>query len=164
MKNEAQQKRFINFKTLRRAAVASIALALLSLPLFTSTADPSGMVSVIVELRTDPGAVYVAKARQSGTAISDTQLQAYREQLRVAQNQFLNELSSRGIAAQLKTANVANFEGGITPVELRYTLAFNGVALSVFQSAIPALKAMPQVKAVHPNTALRVTLDNAVSY
>jgi len=43
---------------------------------------------VIVELRDDPGAVYVAKAKQSGAAVSADQLQTYRTSLTAPQNQF----------------------------------------------------------------------------
>jgi len=164
LKTEAHPPAFVQFKTLRFLAVAIIAVGLISLPQFVSSADSTGMVSVIVELQDDSGAVYAAKTRQTGITLSDAQLQAYRDRLRLAHNQFLTELGNQGIAFRVKSANVPNLDGAATAVELRYTLAFNGITLSVFQSSVDSIKQMHGVKAVYPDAALRVTLDNGVNY
>ena len=143
---------------LRFAALATLMSCILAIPFLKSSAVSSGNLSVIVELRDDPGAVYAAKAKQSGAAVSADQLQTYRAGLNASQNQFLAALKNSGTAFQLKSASVPNSGGGTTPVDIRYTLVFNGLALSVPQSSIPAIKGMAQVKAVHPDTELSLLL------
>jgi hypothetical protein len=90
--------------TMRRllviAAIVAMTASLLALPMFNSLAQSATIVSVIVELRDDPGAVYAAKAKQQGTTVSADQMRAYRDQLRVKQDQFLTALSSNGIMLQ----------------------------------------------------------------
>jgi hypothetical protein len=44
---------------------------LLSIPFFRSRAINTGMVSVIVQLKGDPDAVYRAKAQKNGGPVSD---------------------------------------------------------------------------------------------
>ena len=152
------------FRFLRFAALAVLSILAFAIPFLKSAAVSGGNVSVIVELRDDPGAVYAAKAKQTGAAVSADQLQAYRAGLTTSQNQFLATLKSSGAAFQVKSANVPNSTGGTTPVNIRYTLVFNGLALSVPSSSIQTIKAMPQVKAVHPDTALQVLLEKSVDY
>jgi subtilisin family serine protease len=124
-----------------------------------------GNVSVIVELRDEPAAVYKARAAKSGTPVSDAALQAYRDGLSAKQDQFLNALSASGIAATVLTRAVNNYDGTLAAtIPMRYTLVFNGVALNVPASSVAALKAMPQVKKVHPNLVLQPTLHKSVKY
>lgn len=76
-------------------ALASLA-ALLALPFFVSTAtSSSSVVSVNVELREEPGAVYKARSEKSGSAVSQDQLRAYRVQLSAKHDDFLKPLSPR---------------------------------------------------------------------
>ncbi len=152
-------------RILSLAVVAAIATALLALPLFNSSFGAAAPVSVIVELKDDPGAVYKAKAEKSGSSISQAQLQSYRDGLRVKQDQFLAALSSRGISATVMTRNVKNLDGSVAAtVPLRYSLVYNGIALKVSPNAISTIKAMPQVKNVHKNELLRTTLHKSAKY
>jgi subtilisin family serine protease len=146
-------------------ALATIATTLLALPMFKSSAGAEAPVSVIVELRDDPGAVYKAKLESSGGSVSSEQLQTYRGQLRANQNQFLDALRNLGINAQLKTVNVPGPDGNVAgTIEFRYSLVYNGLALNVPASAISTIKGMNQVKGVHANTVYSPQLDHSVAY
>src|SRR4051794_28033136 len=108
------------FRFLRFGALAVVGAGLLVIPYFRSTATVGTTVPVIIQLRTDPAAVYSAKAKQSGAAVSAEQLQSYRDGLATAQDQFLAALKNQGIAFQVKSDQVPNAVGGTTPVQLRY--------------------------------------------
>jgi minor extracellular serine protease Vpr len=150
---------------IRFVVIGAVACLLLAAPLFISSAGAGSTVSVIVELRDDPGAVYAAKARQSGSPLSADQLRAYRDKLTASQNQFLNSLKSQGINYQLQAINVKDAAGNVAgSVQLRYTLVYNGVALNVPEAAVPAIKSMPQVKSVHSNGVMRPDLYKSVPY
>ena len=140
-------------------SVVALAAGLLALPMFRSSAVSVAPVTVIVELRDDPAAVYAAKAKQQGAVVSDEQMLAYRNGLTAKQNSFLTELTSRGQIVQLQSVTISNVR-----VDLRYTLVYNGLALTVLPAAIPVIKAMPQVMGVHPNTRFFTTLDQSVPY
>ena len=120
---------------------AAIAIAFATLPMFTSSAQQGiGMTSVIVELRDEPGAVKAAKAKRSGTPLTDDQLQAYRNSLSAAQSQFLSAMTSRGISFQAATINIKGYDGNVAAtVPLRYTLVYNGLTLNVPKASIAAL-------------------------
>jgi subtilisin family serine protease len=118
-----------------------------------------------VQFTQDPAAVYKAKTESSGGTISTDQLQSYRNQLRVSQDQFLDALRVRGIDFTVDGVDVPNFAGDIAGhVDFRYTLVLNGIALKVSPSAIDALKNMPGVKAVNATRALRLQLEKSVDY
>src|SRR4051812_4169184 len=132
-------------------------------PMVSVSADTT--TSIIVELKGDPGAVYKARMEKSGAKISNDQLQAYRNQLSATQDQFLNALSANGISASVVSRNINNLDGSLAAtVPLRYTLAYNGMALNVSPSAIDQIKAMPQVKSVHADTRLYTMLSHSVPY
>ena len=76
-------------------------------------ATASGDTSVIVELKDDPGAVYEAKARKSGTPVSAEALQAYRAGLSAKQDEFLAALASNGVAATVMSRDIKNFDGSL---------------------------------------------------
>jgi len=152
------------FRFLRFGALAAMAAGLLAIPYFRSSATIGTSVPVIVQLRTDPAAVYAAKAQQSGATVSAEQLQAYRDGLVAAQDQFLAALKNQGIAFQVKADNVPNTLGTTTPVQLRYNLTFNGLALTVPSTALSSIGAMSQVKAVFPDSARKLQLDKSVDY
>jgi subtilisin family serine protease len=151
---------------LRFAALAAIASCVLAIPFLKSGAvinNPT--VRVIVQLRDDPGAVYQAKTAKAGGSVSDDQLQAYRNQISAKQDQFLNTLSSSGVSYTVVSRDVKNFDGNLAAtVPLRYTLVYDGLALNVPYSAIDALRAMPNVKSVHPDATLRTELNHSVKY
>src|SRR5713226_3120688 len=152
------------FRFLRCAAVGGILIGLIAIPFFISTGQ-SSMVAVIVEFRDDPGAVYAAKAKQQGSAVTDSQIRAYRDQLTVAQNQFLDGLKNSGITFQLQSVDVKGYDGNVAGnVPLRYSLVFNGVALNVPASAVPVIESLPQVKKVHPDAPLYPDLVKSVNY
>ena len=69
----------------------------------------AGTTSLIVELRDDPAAVYKAKAQKAGIAVSDDQLQAYRDQLRASQDRFLADLSARGVSLKSQPRTTRRF-------------------------------------------------------
>lgn len=121
--------------------------------------------SVIVELRDDPAAVYKAKSAKAGKSVSDDELQAYRDQLRAGQDQFLNDLRSRGVSFEIDGVDIKDFNGATAArADFRYTMVLNGITLKVPASAVDAIKSMPQVKRVQPNTTLRINLEKSVDY
>src|SRR6266508_3674778 len=111
------------FRFLRYFAGVAIVAALLAVPFLISSAGTSThMVSVIVELNGDPASVYSAKLKQAGALPSTDQVQAYRDDLTAAQDQFLSALKSSGINAQLQTIPVKDAAGNVAGnVALRYT-------------------------------------------
>ena len=138
-------------------AMLLVAVAFINKPFRASATGTN--TSVIVELKGDAAAVYVAKAQRDGQTPSDNQIQAYRDQLRAAQDSFLAELSASGQPFELQSVTVGNVK-----IEKRYTMVYDGLALNVPASAIPAIKAMSRVKAVHPNTVFQTTLNKSVPY
>ena len=154
------------FRFLRFFAGAAIAATLLAVPFMISSAVVStNTVSVIVEFRDDPGAVYAAKLKRSGALPSSDQIQVYRNNLSATQNQFLNALKSSGIDFQLQTIAVKNPAGNVAGnVALRYSLVYNGMALTVPEAAVPTIANMSGVKKVHPNEVLHPDLYKSVPY
>ncbi|HEX8116836.1 MAG TPA: S8 family serine peptidase, partial [Pyrinomonadaceae bacterium] len=159
------------FAVTRGRAVAALlalafALAAFAGPGFrAASAVAADSVTVIVELKGEPAAVYSARARQQGRTLSTEELQAYRAQLASRQDKFLASLASRGVNAQLASRGVKNYDGSLAAnVPLRYTLVYNGLALKVPAAAVPALKAMPEVKGVRPDALLYTQLDHSVKY
>ena len=125
------------FRLLKLVAGIAIVAGLVTLPfLLTGAEADSTNVSVIVELRDDPGAVYAAKLRDQGAAVSSDQVQAYEQGLKAAQDRFLAQLSSSGMAFQLQSVTVSNVK-----IEMRYSHVYNGLALSVPASAVPTREA-----------------------
>jgi subtilisin family serine protease len=159
---------FDNLTRLRSILTAVILLPAVAMLLIQTNTNPvtaSNAVSVIVELRDDPGAVYKAKVEKSGGSVSYNQVQAYRDSLRAKQDQFLTALNSSGINYTVISRDIKNLDGSVAAtVPMRYTLVYNGFALKVSPSAISAIKAMAQVKSVKPNTTLHPTLNNSVKY
>jgi minor extracellular serine protease Vpr len=154
------------FRFLRFFAGAAITATLLTVPFMISSAGTStNTVSVIVEFRDDPGAVYAAKLKRSGALPSSDQIQAYRNNLSATQDQFLNALKSSGINFQLQTIAVKNPAGNVAGnVTLRYSLVYNGMALTVPETAVPTIANMSGVKKVHPNQVLQPDLYKSVPY
>ncbi len=144
----------------------AFALAAFAGPSFrTASAVAADSVTVIVELKNEPAAVYAARARKAGRSVSTEELQSYRAQLASQQDRFLAALASRGVNAQLASRGVKNYDGSLAAnVGLRYTLVYNGLALKVPAAAVPALKAMPEVKGVRPDSLLYTQLDHSVKY
>ncbi|HSL84829.1 MAG TPA: S8 family serine peptidase, partial [Thermoanaerobaculia bacterium] len=145
-------------KTLTLALMAALALAGLAAP---TQAAP---VSVIVELDGPPAAVDAARAARAGSPWSEEQLEARRAELRAEQDDFLARLGAAGVAAAVRTAEIPDWDGAAHAVEYRYTLVFHGLSLVVDDGDLGSLAAVPGVKRVHQNRALRLTLDRRVPY
>src|SRR5918993_4406530 len=113
------------------AAVFALA-AFAGSPFRTASAGAGDSVAVIVELKGEPAAVYAARARAAGRGVSGEELQGYRARLAAQQESFLASLASRGVAAQLASRGVKNYDGSLAAtIPLRYTLVYNGLALKV---------------------------------
>ena len=111
--------------------VVAVAAVLLSRALTAPASAGSRTVSVIVELRDEPGAVYKARTEKSGGTVSQDQLRAYRDGLTAKQDAFLASLASKGISAAIVSRNVRNYDGNVAAtVPLRYSLVYNGMALN----------------------------------
>jgi len=148
------------FRFLRIVAGIAIVAGLIAMPyLLSGTRAESTNVTVIVELKDDPGAVYAAKLRDQGAAISTDQINAYEQGLKAKQDNLLAQMTASGTLAQLQSVTIANVN-----VALRYSHVYNGFAVSVPPTSLATIKAMPGVKAVHPNTRLYTTLDHSVPY
>jgi subtilisin family serine protease len=134
----------------------------------TATVEVSadiGTTSLIVELKGDPGAVYKAKAEKSGASVSAEQLQAYRNQLRSSQDQFLSALSARGVSFQVDGVDVKGLDGvSMGRIDYRNTLVLNAITLNVPKAAVAVIKSMPQVKRVEPNRMQKLLLSKSVDY
>ena len=154
------------FRFLRFFAGAAIVATLLAAPFIISSAVTStDTVSIIVELKDDPAAVYAAKAKKNGALLSNDQIQAYRNNLAATQNQFLNTLQSSGITFQLQTSAVKDASGQIAGnVPLRYSLVYNGLTLTVPEAAVPTIANMSGVKQIHPNAVFHPNLFKSVPY
>ncbi len=124
----------------------------------------AGVTSVIVELEQAPAAVWAAQQRAGGSEPTAEEIEAYRAQLSTAQDDFLQALSSQGVAYQVGSYSVTDAEGAPVNVEFRYTLVYNGVNLLLEQSAVPTVEAMAGVEAVHPDSVFQPQLDNSVRY
>src|SRR4051812_47847540 len=123
--------------------LAAISLALFRSASTTASASSSAVVPVIVEFRDDPAAVYKAKSEKAGTTVSGDALKSYRDQLRARQDQFLQALSASGVQYTVKSHDIKNFDGSpAATVQMRYTLVYNGIALSVPSSSIATISAM----------------------
>jgi minor extracellular serine protease Vpr len=154
-------------KTRLVLAVLIIAAFITSIYL-VQTSDASltaGSQSVIVQLKGDPAAVYRAKTQKSGGAVSDQQLQAYRDQLKASQDQFLTDLKSRGVNFTIDSVDIQGYDGATAAtVQYRYTMVLNGVGMTLPKASLSILKSMPQVKSVSPNTEYHVALSKSVNY
>jgi minor extracellular serine protease Vpr len=154
------------FRFLRYFGGAAIIAVLIAIPFRHSTATlNTGQVSVIVQLKGDPGAVYRARTQKSGGAVSDQQLQTYRDQLRASQDQFLGSLKSRGVNFTVDSVDIKGFDGGTAAtIQYRYTMVLNGIGMTLPKASLSILKSMPEVKNVSPNTQYHVALSKSVDY
>jgi minor extracellular serine protease Vpr len=152
-----------------RLALALIGIAVLTNAIYkvrsTQASVNAGMQSVIVQLRDDPAALYKAKTQQAGGSVSDEQLQAYRDGLRVSQDQFLQALQTRGVTFSIDSVDIKGFDGATAAtVQYRYTMVLNGIALTLPKAAVSIVKSMPLVKSVEPNREFHVALSKSVDY
>src|SRR5215216_2558860 len=121
--------------------------------------------SVIIEFKADPGAVWKARLEKSGRKVSAEQLQQYRAQVTAQQNQFLEELKSRGVSFTVEGVDLRDFAGNVAGrADYRFNLVMNAVTLNVPGAAIRVIESMPQVKRVVNNAVLHLDLNSSVKY
>ncbi len=151
-----------------RLSFAVLLVAALTVAIYnvgTHASVNAGMQSVIVQLNGDPAAVYRAKIQKNGGAVNDQQLQAYRDQLRVSQDQFLQALKLRGVIFNVDSVDIKGYDGATAAtVQYRYTMVLNGISLTLPKAAVAIVKSMPQVKSVQPNREYHVALTKSVDY
>jgi subtilisin family serine protease len=150
----------------KRTFVLGLAIALLTAAfLITSnliTGTKAAVKAVIVQLNSEP--VVVAKARAEATG-QDFDAAAYRQAIIAEQEQFLSQLSSKGVQFNVVSVNAPNGPAGeVSNIQFRFNYVYNGVTLAVPESAIPIIEAMDQVKSVHPDQEFTMHLDNGVKY
>lgn len=158
-----------NRSTTFRLTLAIVILAVVATAIYRveSTQATLNVVttSVIVELRDDPGAVYRAKQQKAGNTVSDQQLQAYRDQLRVSQDQFLQALQLRGVHFTVDSVDIKGFDGNTAAtIQYRYTMVLNAVGMTLPKASLGILRSMAQVKKVDANSHLRIALQKSVDY
>jgi len=121
--------------------------------------------SVIVEMEGTPAAVHKATLENQGITLSSTQLAAYRQSLTAAQNDFLARAAAAGISATVATSDVHNHLGAVAAtIERRYTLVYNGLALTVPVEQVALLGNVQGVRKVHRDRMLRTEMDRSVAY
>src|ERR1700737_4811332 len=116
-----------------RLILAVLTIAILTTAIYnvrdTQASVNAGLESVIVQLRDDPAALYKAKIQKAGGSVSDEQLQAYRDGLRVSQDQFLQALQTSGVAFSVDSVDIKGFDGATAAtVQYRYTMVLDGIA------------------------------------
>src|SRR6185436_19447532 len=89
----------------------------------------------IVELTGEPAAVTAARAAAAGNPLSPAAIEQLRDDLRRRQEVLLARLRNGGVGFTVDLAQVPGFGGGTTPVEYRYTLVYNGIALRLSDAA-----------------------------
>jgi uncharacterized repeat protein (TIGR01451 family) len=95
-----------------------------------------GRLRVIVELRAEPAAVAFARAgAEGGGAAAEAVAEAQRTAVQAEQSAFLSAAAAAGINAE---------------VFAQYDTVGNGLSLGVTPEQLNALRALPQVAAIHP--------------
>ena len=120
----------------------------------------------IVELTGEPAAVTAARAAAAGSPLPPQAIEQLRDDLREQQEILLSRLRRDGVGFIVDTARVPGLPSGsvTTPVEYRYTLVYNGIALQLSDAAKARVASTPGVKAVHENPVRRPLLDKSVAY
>jgi hypothetical protein len=128
-------------------------------------AEASVSSSVIIQFKDDPAAVWQAKQKKAGKAVTDAEVANYRSTLNTKQDQFLSSLQARGINYTVSGIDVPNFDGTTAGhVDYRYTLVLNGMSLKVPTASINAIRSMTAVKKVEPNSEMHILLEKSVDY
>jgi len=154
-------KAHLNLRSLCLALVFALAALFALAPAPTASAD-SALKGIIVELEGEPAAVAKALAEESGRPFD---VQTYRQQVVAEQNDFLNRLGAAGVRFTVAGVDAPNGPNGeVSRIDFRYSYVLNGVALVVPADAVPAVRAMSGVKAVHNDDKLELHLDHGVGY
>ncbi len=97
----------------------------------------------IIELAGEP------LAELLGARAAREQVAARRATIRAGQDQLLRAMAGQGLQAKMLH---------------RYEAAFNGIAVELPESAWPAVRALPGVVAVYPETTRTLALDHSAAY
>lgn len=147
------------------ALVMMLALINSMLVGFTRTEAAGVARSIIVELKTEPAAVWKARMEKSGQQVTDEQLQAYRNSVTSEQNQFLEQLKAQGLDYKVDGVDLKDFSGNTAGrADFRFNLVMNAITLYISPAAAKLIEAMPQVKRVMPNRVSSINLNNSVKY
>jgi len=120
----------------------------------------AALKTVIVQLASDPVVVAKFRAESAGQAFD---VEAYRRRVIAEQETFLTRATAAGIAYTVAGVNAPN--GEVTaPIQFRFNYVYNGVTLEVPEAAVPLLKKINGVVAVHETTPFYPALDRAVNY
>src|SRR5712692_10961276 len=134
----------------------ALVLAAFAVPLYAQTTTP-----IFVELNS-PAPVVVARyqAAQTGQPFDEN---LYRASVRLAQDQFLQQLVSSGIPYTLSSRSLS-LPTGIVSVPDRYTDLINGVRLEVSGWDVGKIRQMSTVKHISVDEPSQLVLDHSVPY
>lgn len=116
---------------------------------------------IFVELH-QPAPTVVARyeAARRGEAFDDA---LHRAAVRLAQDQFLQDLIAGGVPYTLTATTVVTEDGG-TDIPDRYTDLINAVRLEVSGWDVAEIRRMPEAKHISVDVGLELHLDNSVPY
>ncbi|HSH38055.1 MAG TPA: S8 family serine peptidase, partial [Chthoniobacterales bacterium] len=122
------------------------------------------IIPLIVELKRDPAVLHRHAEEQAGRPMSEDDLMAYMRELLVEQNDFLGQLSTRGVRALMRQTNVTQLDGAARPIQYRFAYLLNGFVAYVASDDVERLKAQPEVAHVSEPVQAEFHLDRAIDY
>ena len=153
-------KRSLLLRSLLVALVVAAAASLLTV--WQQRAGAAAVGTYIVELSADPVVVAKYRAEAAGQAFD---VESYRRQVVAQQNDFLARLAAKGVVFNVVGVDAPNGPAGeVSNIQFRFNYVYNGVTLEVPESALPALKKVEGVAAVHETTPFYPALDRALNY
>lgn len=145
----------------QRIAAAKFLLASGALALLAATGYAQEATPIFVELNSpEPTAVARYQAASAGQPF-DADL--HRASVRLAQDNFLSDLTAAGIAYTLTNTSVL-VGGSTVAVPDRYTELINAVRLEVAGLDVARIRAHPNVRQITVDVPLRLILNNSVPY
>lgn len=119
---------------------------------------------VIVELKDEPGVLRKVALEQKGGTLALKDLVAHTNSLRAKQDSLLSSLSTRGVRALFRQADVRQIDGSVRHVEYRFSYLLNGFVAYVAAADIQRLRALPEVRHVYEIQPAKFFLDKAIDY
>src|SRR5712692_736702 len=136
--------------------IVALALAAFVVPLCAQTTTP-----IFIELNSpDPVVVARYNAAQAGQPFDEN---LYRASVRLAQDQFLQQLVTTGIPYTL-TGTLLSLPTGAVSVPDRYTDLINGVRLEVSGWDVGKIRQMSAVKQISVDVGQQLVLNHSVPY
>src|SRR5713101_3073338 len=136
--------------------ILALVLAALAIPLCAQTTTP-----IFIELNSpDPVVVARYNAAQAGQPFDEN---LYRASVRLAQDQFLQQLVTTGIPYTL-TGTLLSLPTGAVSVPDSYTDLINGVRLEVSGWDVGKIRQMSAVKQISVDVGQQLVLDHSVPY